>query len=256
MRSAKKRQSPRERRCAPRAEAKIPVRIGRARGIVSGRTTNISSTGAYCLSEKFIPINTELDVSLLVPARARGRRKAVRKVACRGIVVRNQPEGTRPREHLYGLAIHFTDIARGGRRDLDEYVRAHLDPGERREFEGRGKRARAYEPGEVYSTGAAGRGAFRINSSNFRVFGDDLSLSKNGLCCKTDRDIPLFREIAVNLLLPPPRGEREAEALQCSAVVVGCARIPKSGRYNLAAYFIGLSREQKARLDDCLRGIV
>jgi len=85
--------------------------------------------------------------------------------------------------------------------------------------------------------------------------GEHINLSKNGICCQTDRNIPLFREIAVNLVLPSAkvgRGGGDPEALQCSAIVVGCEKAPKSDKYDMAAYFVGLSKEQKKRLEDCI----
>jgi hypothetical protein len=153
------------------------------------------------------------------------------------------------------MAIFFTDIGQRDKRKLSDYVTHRLSPEEQKRLARRKGPTMRYDPGEVFSTRSRGEKEFSISSANFRVLGEQINLSKNGICCQTDRSIPLFREIAVNLVLPPSgkaRGRGEPEALQCSAVVVGCEKIPRSDRYDMAAYFVGLSQEQKKRLEDCI----
>jgi len=245
-----------ERRRAPRADIKVPLKIKRARDVIVGSTKNISASGAYIMLDTFVPLNTKLNVTLLIPKAGRGQPK---KVQCRGIVVRNRPERGGAAAPHYSMAIFFTDIDQRDQRALSDYVKQRMSLEEQRRLARRKGPSMRYDPGEVFSTRSPGEDGFSISSANFRVFGEQINLSKNGIRCQIDRSIPLFREIAVNLVLPRSgraRGRGEPEVLQCSAVVVGCGRIGKSDRYDMAAYFVGLSKERKKRLEDCIKKFV
>jgi hypothetical protein len=244
-----------ERRRAPRAAAEVPVKIKGAGGVIEASTKDISASGAYCMLNTFVPLNAELGVTLLIPREEQSGHQQLTKVKCHGIVVRNKAEREGVDEPYYGMAICFTDLGRRDERELSDYVKHRLSPEEQKRLARMGGAALKYDPGEVFSTKSRGRKGFSVSSANFRVMGEHINLSKNGICCQTDRSIPLFREIAVNLVLPVEKGVRgggEPEALQCSAVVVGCEKAPKSDKYDMAAYFVGLSREQKKRLEDCI----
>jgi len=245
------------RRRAPRANVKIPVEIKSKKNAVEGRTKNISASGVYCTVDRFIPINTKLDVTLLVPEKARREREGSKEMKFHGIVVRNQPMGSDEAHRKYGLALYFTDIKRNDRDELSRYVCARLPRKEQQMLAKEKLHPRAYKPGEVFSRTGVGDLGFSVSSANFRVLGDEINLSKNGIVCQTDRHIALFREIAVNLVLPPRKAGRAdaMEALQCSAVVVGCTKVPNSNKYDMAAYFVGLSPEQKKRLEECIEKI-
>jgi c-di-GMP-binding flagellar brake protein YcgR len=253
-----KKRLPGERRRAPRANVKLPVEIKSATRALEGQTRDVSVSGAYCTVDRFIPINTKLDVTLLVPEKASHEREGMKEMKCHGIVVRNQPVGKDEKHRQYGLALCFTDVKKNDREDLANYVCMRLPKEERQMLEKEKSHPQGYKPGEVYSRTGVGEHGFSISSANFRVMGEEINLSKNGIVCQTDRNIPLFREIAVNLVLPPQKkGKRdETEALQCSAVVVGCTKVSNSEKYDMAAYFVGLSPEQKKRLEECIEKII
>lgn len=244
-----------ERRRAPRAAVEVPIKIKGSEGVIEASTKNISASGAYCTLNTFVPLNAELGVTLLIPREEQSGRQELKKLKCHGIVVRNRAEREGAVETHYGMAICFTDIDRRDERELSDYVKHQLPPEEQRRLSRMKGADMRYDPGEVFSTKSRGDKGFSVSSANFRVLGEQINLSKNGICCQTDRSIPLFREIAVNLVLPHAKGSGkggEPEAFQCSAVVVGCEKVPRSDRYDMAAYFVGLSKEQKKRLDDCI----
>jgi c-di-GMP-binding flagellar brake protein YcgR len=116
-----------ERRRAPRADIKVPLKIKRARDVIVGSTKNISASGAYCMLNTFVPLNTKLNVTLLIPKAGRGQSK---KVQCHGIVVRNQPEREGGAAPHYNTAIFFTDIDQRDQRVLSDYVKHRLSPEE------------------------------------------------------------------------------------------------------------------------------
>lgn len=244
-----------ERRREARADVDLSLKIKKDKHVIDAHATNISSTGAYCTLDKFVPLNSKLNLTLLLPEKSGERRAAGEKVRCHGIVVRNQTASEDVVHPHYGIALFFTDLAKTDRNRIADFVRGQLPEGAARCACGSGGR---FNPGRVFSSRRFGTKGFSVSSANFKVLGEGINLSKNGFCFQSDRSIPLFREIAVNLVLPPHPKKAAAkghEALQCSAVVVGCERAGKSGKYDMAAYFVGLSAEQKERLHHCIKKI-
>ena len=245
------RDSAAERRRAPRANVGLPLRIKKDRKTFEARTENISSSGAYCTVDKFVPLNSKVDLTLSIPERGAAGREAEKKIRCRGIVVRNRPEESAPERRQYGIALFFTGLASADRHELHNLVQCKL-PANCPRCAAAGRR---YDPGRVFCSRSFGDKGFCVRSANFKVLGRSIHLSKNGICFQTDRSIPLFHEIAVNLVLPPhPAGPstEDHEALHCSAIVVGCERLPRRDAYDMAAYFVGLNGEQKERLRHCI----
>ncbi|MEI6633185.1 MAG: PilZ domain-containing protein [Chlamydiota bacterium] len=244
-----------EHRRATRADVGLSLKINKNERVIEAHTKNISSSGAYCTLDKFVPLNSTLDLTLLLPEKPEKGHPARKKVRCHGIVVRNQPEDADIVHPHYGIALFFTDIAKADRQRLSSFVREKLPVNARKGAAGAAGR---YDPGRVFSARSFGAKGFSVSSANFKVLGQGINVSRNGICFQTDRSIPLFRELAVNLVLPPHPARAATkghEALQCSAVVVGCERVPKTGKYDMAAYFVGLSREQKERLHHCIKKI-
>ena len=80
------RDSAAERRRAPRANVGLPLRIKKDKKTFESRTDNISSSGAYCTVDKFVPLNSKVDLTLTIPERGAAGREAEKKIRCRGIV--------------------------------------------------------------------------------------------------------------------------------------------------------------------------
>jgi|LAHU01.1.fsa_nt_gb hypothetical protein len=245
-----------ERRRELRADVDVPLKIKKDRNVIEAHTRNLSASGAFCTLDRFVPLNSTLDVTLLVPEAPRKGRPVQKKVRCHGIVVRNTPEGEGAAHPHYGIALFFTDLSASDRERLAALVhgKLHVPPPK-----GTLASAASEGAGRVFSSRCFGGKGFSVRSANFRVLGDGISLSKNGICFQADRSIPLFREIAVNLVLPPGAKARRGnahEALQCSAVVVGCEQAADAEKYDMAAYFVGLTKEQKERLDRCIKEIL
>ncbi len=238
-----------ERRRAPRAMARIPVEFKRDKGVIEARTMNISSSGAYCTLDKFIPLNTKLGITLLIPGKDKKSGKKLKRVTCHGIVVRNEPECLGTGETKYGVGLFFTDLGAEDRREISNYVKEKLPSRERAKLVKGTPQSGGYDPGEVFLRDIPGREGLSVSSANFRILGDDINLSSNGIYCQIDRSIPLFREIAVNLVFPSNGGgKRGFKAVQCSGVVVGCEKTRRSKKYDLAVYFVGLSKKDKDRI--------
>ncbi|MGA1839455.1 MAG: PilZ domain-containing protein [bacterium] len=84
-----------ERRKHPRINVEIPVEIASLTLKFSStdsqcRVVNISCSGLYCQVDRFFPVFTKLDVTLLLNTNLQGNGK-FNKINCRGVVVRIEP---------------------------------------------------------------------------------------------------------------------------------------------------------------------
>ena len=72
-----------ERRVELRADVDVPLKIKKDRNVIEAHTRNLSASGAFCTLDRFVPLNSTLDVTLLVPEAPREGRPAQKKVRCR-----------------------------------------------------------------------------------------------------------------------------------------------------------------------------
>ena len=112
-----------EHRGVPRADIGLSLEIKKDKRVIEAHTRNISSSGAYCTLDKFVPLNSTLDLTLLLPEKSKKGHPARKKVRCHGIVVRNQPEDADVVHPHYGIALFFTDLAKADRQRLSSLVR-------------------------------------------------------------------------------------------------------------------------------------
>ena len=84
-----------------------------------------------------------------------------------------------------------------------------------------------------------------------RLITDTINVSASGIYCQCNNPIPLFREIGVNLKIPGT-----GKVIDCSGVVVRSEKIPKSSRYSIAIFFIGMLPEEKKFLADYIDKLI
>ncbi len=109
-----------ERRRFPRVEACLPLKLfSAAEADFITETINIGSGGAYCRTEKFIPVMTRLKILMLLP---KEDKKSV-KIECEGIVVRVDPEIPSQDVRDYMIAIYFSRMKKSDRAKIAEYVK-------------------------------------------------------------------------------------------------------------------------------------
>ncbi len=111
-----------ERRKHPRFDGNIPVKFSGTEFDIVTETANISRTGAYCQSNKYIEPMTKLRVNLLIPCR-RNKRVFARKVTCEGIVVRTEAV---PGQEYYNVAVYFSDIQPRDAECITEYIKVAM----------------------------------------------------------------------------------------------------------------------------------
>ncbi|MDP8248604.1 MAG: PilZ domain-containing protein [Candidatus Tritonobacter lacicola] len=228
-----------EKRRAPRVRVRVPVKLAAkgGRDPISARTLDLSYSGAYCRVGRFIPLNSEVDVELGLPGS---------DVLCKGIVVRNKK---RSGGDQYGIALFFSDISDSGQRHIVDFIDGRLQSAGIKPRSAR-KKVRDFIGEKSY---VSRRKGLEVNSAKFRVLKGDVAISSNGLSCQVDRKVPLFKEIAVNIVLPSEKRPGTVEAIQCSGVVVSCDKVRGKDCYDLAIYFEGLPGKTRARIDSFTR---
>ena len=120
-----------ERRTKPRVAADLATRLGLGGQFGSARIRDISSSGIRCVTDRALPLMTQVELVIVLPHHA-----GQREIVCRGAVVRSGPLGgsIQPRNvsqsvaagdksaSAFETAIFFTDIRDSDRVQVDEFV--------------------------------------------------------------------------------------------------------------------------------------
>lgn len=109
-----------ERRIHPRLAHKLPLNLAVDGYDFSTVSHNISSVGAYCHLDKYMPPFTKIAVKLSLPNRDQAGKSTI--VECRGVVVRTEDE-TRGG---FNLAIFFNEIRPDQRKKIAQYISQFL----------------------------------------------------------------------------------------------------------------------------------
>ncbi len=112
--------STKERRLHPRIEHKLPLDLAVNGYDFSTSTHNISSVGAYCHLDKYMPPFTKISVKLSLPNKEQAGKNNI--IECKGVVVRTEDE-TRGG---FNLAIFFNEIRDDQRKKIAQYVSQFL----------------------------------------------------------------------------------------------------------------------------------
>src|SRR6266516_3404053 len=113
-----------ERRRETRADARLSMRIegvsaeGRLEPVVT-ESRNISASGVYFQSPRFLAPLTKVGMTIVLPRVTGGRGDELFR--CDGIVVRCEP-GTRRADHGFQVACAFSNLGQGPRGMLDAFV--------------------------------------------------------------------------------------------------------------------------------------
>lgn len=110
-----------EKRLHPRLNHNLGLKIAADGYNVSTTTQNVSSLGAYCHIERYIPPFTKILVKLSLPISSGGVSQNY-DVECKGVIVRTEdsvPSG-------FNIAIFFNEINNSQRQKLSQYVNQFL----------------------------------------------------------------------------------------------------------------------------------
>lgn len=109
-----------ERRVYPRLAHKLPLNLAVNGYDFSTLSHNISSVGAYCHLDKYMPPFTKISVKLVLPDKEQVGKSMI--VECKGVVVRTEDEASGG----FNLAIFFNQIRNDQRRKISQYISQFL----------------------------------------------------------------------------------------------------------------------------------
>jgi c-di-GMP-binding flagellar brake protein YcgR len=109
-----------ERRVYPRLDHKLPLNLAVNGYDFSTVSHNISSVGAYCHLDKYMPPFTKISVKLSLPNRAQVGKSTI--VECKGVVVRSEDEANGG----FNLAIFFNEMRNEQRKKIAQYISQFL----------------------------------------------------------------------------------------------------------------------------------
>ncbi len=108
-----------------RADLAIPLKIQDKDTSIVTKTMSITSSGAYCKTDKPLPLLSKVLMTLLIP-RYNKRGKVDRKVKCKGTVVRTHPVIVDGKPQSYDVAIYFDELNVSDRRFISQYIEDFL----------------------------------------------------------------------------------------------------------------------------------
>ena len=113
-----------ERRKHSRLEQAIAFKISGGDIDIVTETKNLSSSGAFCLVNKFIAPMTKLKLQFLLPLK-RNNKVVNQRISCEGVVVRCQSATD---QDSFQTAIFFNDITPRDSQIIHEFVESVLHP--------------------------------------------------------------------------------------------------------------------------------
>ena len=109
-----------ERRLHPRLDHKLPLNLAIDGYDFSTSTHNISSVGAYCHLDKYMPPFTKISVKLSLPNKGQAGKSTI--VECKGVVVRSEDET----KGGFNIAIFFNQMRDEQRKKIAAYISQFL----------------------------------------------------------------------------------------------------------------------------------
>jgi len=106
-----------DRRLHPRIEHILPIKIAANGYDFATSTENVSSLGAYCHIDKYVPPFTKIAVKLSLPMVTKQGLKDS-SVACHGVIVRSEDDT----KGGFNIAIFFNEIKESQKKIISRYV--------------------------------------------------------------------------------------------------------------------------------------
>lgn len=106
-------------------ELAVPVKIQDRETSIVTKTINITASGAYCKTDKPIPLLTKVALTLLIPKHSK-KGKGDKKIECKGTVVRTHPVIVDGRTQAYDVAIYFDEMNANDSRLISQYIESHI----------------------------------------------------------------------------------------------------------------------------------
>ncbi len=103
----------------------VPVKIQNNDISIITKTINITSSGAYCKTDKPLPLLSKVVLTLLIPKYGK-KGKVDQKIECKGTVVRTHPVIVDGQPQSYDVAIYFDELSPNDSRFITQYIERNL----------------------------------------------------------------------------------------------------------------------------------
>jgi PilZ domain. len=110
-----------DRRLSRRVDVNLPLQIAGAGFHYATDTKNLSVSGLYCQLDRFIPLMTKLDMTMVIPVIIRNK-KIKKEIICSAVLVRIEPETERVTGTMYHAGFFFTAIKDKDREIIGQYI--------------------------------------------------------------------------------------------------------------------------------------
>jgi len=112
-----------ERRRHARLDHAVALKISSGDSDIVTETQNLSSSGAFCLVNKYIAPMTKLKLNFLLPLK-RNNKLVNKRISCEGVVVRSQSAVD---QDSFQTAIFFSDIMPRDSQIIHEFVESVIN---------------------------------------------------------------------------------------------------------------------------------
>lgn len=118
-----------ERRKHSRIKKILPLKLSHPECDILTETKDISVSGAFCSVDKPLEVMTKVNVVLLLSMRKyKSKSKTLKKISCRGVVVRKDYVKDNGK-HSYHVGIYFNEIDERDKKALLSYINTfHKSP--------------------------------------------------------------------------------------------------------------------------------
>jgi len=103
----------------------VPVKIQAKDASIVTETINITSSGAYCKTDKPLPLLSKVVLTLLIPRHSK-KGKHDQKLECKGTVVRTHPVIVDGKPQSYDVAIYFDELNPNDSRLISQYIKRRV----------------------------------------------------------------------------------------------------------------------------------
>lgn len=107
-------------------ELVVPLKIQDKDTTITTETMNITSAGAYCKTDRPLPLLSKVALTLLVPQANKKRSEQNRRIECKGTVVRIHPVAVDGVTQSYDVAIYFDEMNANDKQTLSNYIEESL----------------------------------------------------------------------------------------------------------------------------------
>lgn len=114
-----------EKRRHPRLSKKLPISVKVDNSEIESQTHDISLSGVYCQVNRHIEPMSKLELTMFLPIKGKDGRHDMKKVACKGVVVRSEKSGLDASK--FNIALYFTDMKKADTDNISLYIQSHKE---------------------------------------------------------------------------------------------------------------------------------